>query len=152
MIECPGVFTYIVPELASLQSLQQLELVDPRSLIWLSGKYVYIRKPCGDFLQQLTSLTHLKLGGRFSDANGVTAQRHSVGQSVWALKQLRSVEIDCGLGTMCPHTIQGLSDMAQLSSLCLRASGLCVMSTDQSSDRLSGKDKSQSQGSPRSRN
>jgi hypothetical protein len=78
----------IVPELASLQSLQQLELVDTCTI------ESYIPEPCADFLQQLTSLTHLKLGGRFSEASIYTVVSL---RCVWALTQLRSLDIDCAV-------------------------------------------------------
>jgi hypothetical protein len=143
-IESGGVYERIVPGLASLQSLQQLELVDPRPNCWLGGEDLYIPKPCVDVLQQLTSLTHLKLGGRFSDDHRPTARWHSVEsiQHVWALTQLRSVEIDCSQGDMPlhPYSFQGLLGMTQLSSFSLTSPALCVMSAYQPSDMWPGEE------------
>lgn len=54
-LSCPGVFNWIVPELASLQSLQQLELVSRQPDI--IDARLYIPEPGVAFLQQLISLT-----------------------------------------------------------------------------------------------
>ena len=60
-----------------------------------------------------------------------------MGQSlrcVWALKQLRSVDIDCDGGRrpppLHPGSFEGLSGMTQLSSLSLRVSYLSVVAAD----------------------
>ena len=135
-VTCREVFRCIVPELASLHSLQQLELVDTCTID------SYIPEPCAEFLQQLTSLTHLKLGGRFSAAVDssymmtVPAVFVSL-RCLWALTQLRSVEINCGCGTrpVHPGSFEGLSGMTQLSSLCVRAPSLFLMSADQEGSR-----------------
>jgi hypothetical protein len=84
-------------------------------------------KACAQFLQQLTSLTHLELGGCFSEFGGDMP----MGQS--PLTQLRSLDIQVAfLMPLHPEAVQGLSGMTQLSSFCLSVPALCVMSADQS--------------------
>ena len=49
-VACPGVYGCMVPELASLQSLQQLELVNRMP----NDEGPYLPKPCAGLLRQLT--------------------------------------------------------------------------------------------------
>lgn len=132
-LTCPGVFKCIVPELALLQSLQQLELVDACCI------ESFITEHCEEYLQQLTALTHLKLGFCITYATDYMLMRQSI-RCVWGLTQLRSVAIDCNGDTRPwhPESFHGLSSTTQLSSFYLRAPSLCLMSAGQPDGPLEG--------------
>lgn len=132
-LTCPGVFKCIVPELALLQSLQQLELVDACST------ESFITEHCEEYLQQLTALTHLKLGFCITYATDYMLMRQSI-RCVWGLTQLRSVAIDCNgdARPLHPESFHGLSSTTQLSSFYLLAPSLCLMSAGQPDGPLEG--------------